>query len=726
MRAHLKFGLIVLAGLPACGSAARPGEPSSRIESERTSAVAAADTTGGASAATCALSSPSSPIHHIIYIQFDNVHFRRDNPNVPSDLEQMPNLLQFLTQNGTLSDNHHTPLKSHTADDIITSLTGVYPSRHGMPVSNSFGFFSAPGTSTAIDGFASSFQYWTDKISTAANPTDPSFFMVTPDGQNAPAPWVAYTRAGCNVGAVSIANIELENVGGDVSAAFASNPTLAAQLAAEVRSNRAQAIADLEGIAIHCAANDPLCASATGSVADLLPEEPGGYDGFDALFGHRFVAPVVSPTGPLVDLDGTVVTDGNGHVGFPGFGGISASQSLAYVASMQEHGVPITFSYISDAHDDHSGTFKRAFGPGEAGYVAQLRAYDSAFGKFFARLTADGITKDNTLFVITADENDHFAGGPPSPAGCDGVNVPCTYVKLGEIDTNLTALLDAADPALASTPFDITFDMVPVFYVKGNPAVGSPIAREYERAAAGLTAVSPITGNTDKLTEFLADPVEMKMLHMITGDPQRTPTFVMFGDPDYFFQTSGTPTLNESDAFAWNHGGTNTEIVTTWLGMVGPGVLAKGVDEATWSDHTDIRPTMLLLAGLTDDYAHDGRALVEDLDSSALPAALQHGASRALFPLLASVYKQIDAPVAELGMTTLAASTKALAGDDATYASIEGVIASLTAERDAVAADIAAALDGAEFQGQPLDPASVGRLIGRAERVLAKGRQLPH
>jgi hypothetical protein len=34
-------------------------------------------------------------IEHIVYIQFDNVHLRRDNPNVPSDLEQIPNLLNF-------------------------------------------------------------------------------------------------------------------------------------------------------------------------------------------------------------------------------------------------------------------------------------------------------------------------------------------------------------------------------------------------------------------------------------------------------------------------------------------------------------------------------------------------------------------------------------------------------------------------------------------------------
>jgi len=35
-------------------------------------------------------------IEHIVYLQFDNVHLRRDIPNVPSDLEQMPNLLNFL------------------------------------------------------------------------------------------------------------------------------------------------------------------------------------------------------------------------------------------------------------------------------------------------------------------------------------------------------------------------------------------------------------------------------------------------------------------------------------------------------------------------------------------------------------------------------------------------------------------------------------------------------
>ena len=41
--------------------------------------------------AACQLNSPGGQIKHVVHISFDNVHLRRDNPNIPSDLEQMPN-----------------------------------------------------------------------------------------------------------------------------------------------------------------------------------------------------------------------------------------------------------------------------------------------------------------------------------------------------------------------------------------------------------------------------------------------------------------------------------------------------------------------------------------------------------------------------------------------------------------------------------------------------------
>src|SRR5439155_21049821 len=127
------------------------------------------------------------------------------------------------------------------------------------------------------------------------------------------------------------------------------------------------------------------------------------------------------------------------------------------------------------------------------------------------------------------------------------------------------------------------------------------------------------------LTIAMADPVQMKLLHMITADPARTPTFTWFAQPDYFLfagaANCNSPCVQEQPGFAWNHGDVTSDITNTWLGMVGPGVNNVGIDGTTWSDHTDIRSTMLMLLGLKDDYRHDGRALIEDLDGWAVPPA---------------------------------------------------------------------------------------------------------
>src|SRR5438445_8625335 len=91
--------------------------------------------------AQCQLNSPTGKIKHVVYVEFDNIHFTRDNPNVPSDLEQMPNLLNFLENNGTLDAGDQAVLISHTANDILTTETGLYSDRDGIAVANSFGVF---------------------------------------------------------------------------------------------------------------------------------------------------------------------------------------------------------------------------------------------------------------------------------------------------------------------------------------------------------------------------------------------------------------------------------------------------------------------------------------------------------------------------------------------------------------------------------------------------------
>ena len=668
-----------------------------------------------ASTGGCQLNSAHGQIQHVINIQFDNTHFNRDNPNVPSDLEQMPNLLNFIESNGTLLTNHHTPLISHTATDILTSFTGVYGDNMGVPVSNSFRYFNPDGTTNT----GVSFAYWTDPIFDPATstPTDHNFNMLTAGGKNAPAPWVPYTRAGCNVGQVATANTVLENIATDIPTVFGTG----SPQAAEVASNPGQAFADFVGIGVHCGQGSSLCSTANGGEPDNLPDESGGYTGYTGLFGHKYVAPQISPSGPMTDLDGNVIQDPQHRIGFPGFDGMAAKVSLSYVASMQEHGIPITYAYISDAHDNHpTGP---AYGPGQAGYVAALKAYDTAFGKFFTRLANDGINKSNTLFVFTADEGDHFVGGAPSPAGCDGVNTPCTYSQIGEINANLAGLL--ATERGNTTAFKVHSDDAPTVYITGNPARDAAVTRTLEHDMSALTAVNPITGNTDTIAQFFADPVEMRILHMVTADPARTPTFTLFADPNYFLFAAApncnSPCVTEVPGFAWNHGDVQSDITTTWLGMVGPGVTNLGIDNTTWSDHTDIRPTLMVLLGLKDDYSHDGRALTEDLDGWARPEAtrLNGGYAR-----LAVIYKQIDAAVGQFGLVTLMVSTDGINGNDSLYAQKESQLSSLNSQRDALAAQMIALLEGAEFNGQAITQQQAKALVAQGQALLGQANAL--
>ena len=417
--------------------------------------------------------------------------------------------------------------------------------------------------------------------------------MVNESGKVAPAPWVPFTRAGCNFGAVATANTVLENTQIDIPTVFGAGSPEATEVAGDGGAAGTQSFADFVGIGVHCAQANALCSTAHNGKADVLADEPGGYTGFNGLFGAKYTNAQISPGTALKDLNGNVIQDANGHAGFPGFDGMTASVSLAYVAAMQEHGVPVTYAYISDAHDLHpTGP---AFGPGSAGYVAALKSYDDAFGKFFTRLAADGINKNNTLFVFTADEGDHFVGGLPSPANCDGVNTPCTYSQIGEVNGNLTGLL--ATERGNTTAFKVHSDSAPAFYIDHNPAQTDPATRTLERDVSQLTAVNPISGGTDLIARHLADRTELKLLHMVTADPLRTPTFVTFADPNYFLFAGApnctAPCIAVQPGFAWNHGDDSEQIGRTWLGLVGPGIARQGLDDTTWSDHVDIRPTML-------------------------------------------------------------------------------------------------------------------------------------
>jgi hypothetical protein len=114
-------------------------------------------------------------------------------------------------------------------------------------------------------------------VSSPAKPTDdPLPNLVNGDSgspKTAPAPWVTYTRAGCDVGNVSIANTVLENNSIAPGGRHLHN----------VYGT---------GIEVHCAqVSTSICNKSAHAKDDLLPDEPGGYTGFKALFGAEYLDP---------------------------------------------------------------------------------------------------------------------------------------------------------------------------------------------------------------------------------------------------------------------------------------------------------------------------------------------------------------------------------------------------------------------------------------------------
>jgi len=798
-------------------------------------AAAAASALGGQRAAAIN-PPPSSSCHlangikHVIELTFDNTHFNRDNPNVLSDLEQMPHLLNFFTQNGTLLSNNYTPLIAHTADDSLTNYTGLYGDRHGQGIGNSYETY-VNGTPVS----KSSFAYWTGTYNLDAYPNMP-YSDVVPAANSPktpPAPWVPFTRAGCDVGNASTANMVLENTNPDLANFFGPNSPEVAQLNADTDNFKDQETNDYLGVGVHCTTVnnvvDPFCSTAVGNrgnqtftsptaVADPLPDEPGGYVGYQALFGHKYLTPqlaqaatgggvrvvnghsypVTDVQGNLTDLNGVTMrgafaVPGHGFTpGFPGFGPISAAQTLAYVADMQETGVPVTYGYISDVHEkktaggnaqtgcsNPSTASAAAQGPGDKCDEENLQKYDAAFATFFQRLADDGIDKTNTLFILTADEGDHFAGSNLTRAvqpACGAAPVSwmagttCSYATvsgtptIGEQQVSIHGLLSNQEGN--TTPF-YNESQGNSIYINGQPGPNDAVTRQMERDFFAATANDVFDGNVqENITQYEADPATEALLHFVNADPLRTPSFTLFPKPDYFFTigaTDGSPAnqcaagVNQSNAwqkctqtnqsFAWDHGYYAPEIDNTYVAFVGPGVAHKGVDgfgpaqgpnsddgansspqlvtsianPGTWADHTDTRPTMLALVGLKDDYVDDGRVLTEDLTIH--PG--QTGDKK--FQPLAACYKQLNSSVGRFGTDVLLADTAALktgsSSDDSNYTKVSADIKSIGAERDSLASTIKEDLFNAAFNNTPIpkgnsNMAHCDNLLRAADRLV--------
>ena len=271
-------------------------------------------------------------VKHVVQLTFDNVHFFRDNPNVPSDLELMPNLLNFFEDNGTFLSNNHTPLIAHTADDILTTWSPACTAtgracrsptatRPTTPTARTAP--STPPTRPARSPTGPT-RSTTPPRRRERRPTTPTRTWSTRRCRRPPrrtpwrptrsprAPWVPFTRAGCDVGdsrhGEPGAREHLPRHPQGVRRQLARGPA-AGRGHGLVQGRRDRRLRRRRPCTAPRATRSAPTAkgvkfgqtdASPTAAADVLPDEPGGYSGFQALFGHRYVAPQLGAGTPDV------------------------------------------------------------------------------------------------------------------------------------------------------------------------------------------------------------------------------------------------------------------------------------------------------------------------------------------------------------------------------------------------------------------------------------------
>jgi hypothetical protein len=108
--------------------------------------------------------------------------------------------------------------------------------------------------------------------------------------------------------------------------------------------------------------------------------------------------------------------------------------------------------------------------------------------------------------------------------------------------------------------------------------------------------------------------------------------------------------------------------------------------------------------------------LLEDLQAWALPDGVS--ADAANFTQLARAYKKINAPVGDLGLASLRISTRALAGDDDTYADLESKLSGITSARNILADQMSTLLQDAEFGKKQISGKDATTLVRQSNELL--------
>jgi len=295
----------------------------------------------------------TAAVEHVIVIALDNYHL--------DDIEaHMPHLRDVLRAGALATGTHHTVLPTKTAPDYSSIASGQYPDRHGV-INNAF---LTPGR---LPEFRVGFAYW-ENLAAAS----PSPFLSDP-------PWLAFNRAGWDVGAVGFEGLVLETRE-EVNAHLGRPPD--SRLSDEERDQ-------YWGLAVHH--QDGSSSFGTAEIPALKDEFPRGWE--------------------------------------RGWGGPPrkhAAITLRMTTLLQAAGIPITFTFVENTHARCDPKAPCRFDLKQGEFDDLLQDDDTAFGRFFDDLAALEITPANTLFVITSDEGDHYLEDFAQPVNIDDLRPAIT------------------------------------------------------------------------------------------------------------------------------------------------------------------------------------------------------------------------------------------------------------------------------------------------------------
>ena len=136
-----------------------------------------------------------------------------------------------------------------------------------------------------------------------------------------------------------------------------------------------------------------------------------------------------------------------------------------------------------------------------------------------------------------------------------------------------------------------------------------------------------------------------------------------------------------------------------------------------WTDETDVRPTLMYLTGLRDDYEVDGRVITQILDHP------NHALRADGVTELGECYKQLNSSVGQFGTFTLIAATKGIESTspgDGIYQHADQALRALEVARDRLAGVIKGELEAAAFDNQPVANAGAQTL---ACQLIIRGAQ---